>query len=443
MNRYLTIGTEETTETPKRGRGRPKGSKNKPKNVAAPQESQQIPAEAPVPVVANFSRFDLNDRIYNLLSEEPFFGAVSRYIDKVPTFSIPTAAVTITPDGYFQLLYNPTSMGGLSKQHQIGILMHEFYHILLGHLTTRRTESNLMEKWNYATDLAINCSIADRLPTWTLLPGRGNFANLPVDMAAEWYMTKLPENPGGGGRGDNGKPGQGQGDPQGTGKIDDHSSWNNISDEARGIAEERSKDILSKAANEVAGGRGWGSVSADMRSTILKRIETRVDWKKVLRMFVGSVVRGEKKKTIKRINKRYPFIHAGSKVLRHAKIGIAIDQSGSVGDELLSKFFSELDKLAEIATFVVIPFDTRVDDNLVYEWKKGERRKAERVMCGGTCFDAPTRWANEHTLDGLIIMTDMGAPKPERCKCPRMWMCTNNDKEFAPFQTNERIVIVD
>ena len=74
---------------------------------------------------------------------------------------------------------------------------------------------------------------------------------------------------------------------------------------------------------------------------------------------------------MKRLNKRYRYIHAGKKVNRQANIAISIDQSGSVSDDLLSAFFGELSKLADLASFTVIPFDTRVEDSLVYEWKKG------------------------------------------------------------------------
>ena len=63
------------------------------------------------------------------------------------------------------------------------------------------------------------------------------------------------------------------------------------------------------------------------------------------------------------------------------------------------------------------------DDSKVFEWKKGQSRPPERVMCGGTDFNAPTKWVNEKGgFDGLIICTDMEAPKPVSCKVQRMWI---------------------
>ena len=110
---------------------------------------------------------------------------------------------------------------------------------------------------------------------------------------------------------------------------------------------------------------------------------------------------------------------------------------------MLAAFFSELDKLAEIAEFTVIPFDSEVGEDKIYVWKKGQTRKWERVMCGGTCFNAPTRYVNAHNFDGHIILTDLCAPKPIASACQRMWMTTKVYADRPYFQTQERVIAVD
>ena len=110
---------------------------------------------------------------------------------------------------------------------------------------------------------------------------------------------------------------------------------------------------------------------------------------------------------------------------------------------MLAAFFSELNKLAEIAEFTVIPFDTVVADDKVYTWKKGQSKKTERVLTGGTCFNAPTKYVNERDFDGHIVLTDLMAPKPVPSKCQRMWMTTKNYAARPYFSTNERIVAID
>ena len=41
--------------------------------------------------------FDLNMHIARLLMDEPFFAAISRRINKSPSFAIPTAGVRVNP----------------------------------------------------------------------------------------------------------------------------------------------------------------------------------------------------------------------------------------------------------------------------------------------------------------------------------------------------------
>ena len=164
----------------------------------------------------------------------------------------------------------------------------------------------------------------------------------------------------------------------------------------------------------------------------------------MLRYFVKQSQKANKRSTVRKINKRYPYQHPGKKATRTAKIAIAIDQSGSVSDDMLSAFFAELNSLAKIAEFTVIPFDTRVDPDKNFVWKKGMNRKRERTMYGGTCFNAPTKFVNEKGgFDGLIVCTDMEAPKPVRCKVQRLWITDEyhgNRPYFNPKP--ERMIIV-
>jgi predicted metal-dependent peptidase len=201
---------------------------------------------------------------------------------------------------------------------------------------------------------------------------------------------------------------------------------------------------MKKASEDASKSNGWGTISADVRKQIMDAITPKVDWKKVLRYFIKKSQRADKRSTVRRINKRFPLIHAGKKVRRQAQIAISIDQSGSVSDSMLSAFFSELNGLAKLAEFTIIPFDTEVDPSLVYVWKKGERRIWERVKCGGTCFNAPTKYVNDQRkFDGHLILTDMEAPKPVRSLCQRMWMTNQQGKDNPYFSTQELVIAID
>jgi predicted metal-dependent peptidase len=386
--------------------------------------------------------FNLNMHTARLLMREPFFAAISRRIDKIATTSIPTAGVRVNPDSaQFELLYNPEFMGSLSDDHKLGILMHEFYHLIFEHVTGRLPADGLKRIDNIANHLPSESNpgptIGDE-PMRALIPGEGMFKDLPPFKTYEWYLEALKDMQKEGG------DGEGNGDAfGGADSLDDHQGFGEVDGTTQEIAKERMKETIKKAAEEAEKARNWGTVSSSMRQDVLDRIATKIDWRKVLRYFVKTSQRSDKRSTPRRLNKRFPKVHPGKRVRRHAKIAISIDQSGSVDDGMLTAFFSELNKLAEIAEFTVIPFDTRVAEDKVYTWKKGQTRKTERVLTGGTCFDAPTKYVNERNFDGHIVLTDLMAPKPVASACQRMWMTTKNYAARPYFSTNERIIAID
>ena len=388
--------------------------------------------------------------------DEPFFASLSRRVNKVASTVLPTAGVRVNPDtAQFEMLYNPEFFNNLDDAARKDVLKHEFYHLVFEHVTSRKPEGVKPLTWNFATDLSINSHL-DNLPEGCLKPGQGPFVEFDSGLSAEAYLSLLQkkqdeqdeqDEQGDSGSGEDQDQDQGEGSGSGMptdGQFDSHEGWGEADSTTEEIAKERLKEYIKKAAGEAnQSSAGWGSVPASCRRDIIERLTTRVDWKKVLRYFVKTSTRANKRNTVKRLNKRYAYIHAGNKVTRRAKIAISIDQSGSVSDEMLVAFFSELNKLAKLASFTVIPFDTRVDEALTYEWKKGQAHKTERVMCGGTCFDAPTEYVNKKGFDGHIVLTDLMAPKPKASKCQRMWMTTKYYASRPYFKTNERILAID
>ena len=420
------------------------------------------------------SDFNLNDHVYRLLQSEPFFAALSRRIEKKVNKNIPTAGVRVNEDGYFEMVYNPDFFEPLTDKQRTGVLVHEFYHLVFEHVTGRLpdelagvmqrqptpAEAQKFKLWNIAADLSINYHIgADNLPEKCCIPGGPQFEDMPGDKPAEWYFDKLiqkmeEQQNDGQGAGNSGDAGDGDGDgtgghfdPDNAGQFDNHDGWgegqaNQQAQEAVDIAKERLKEAMKDAAQE-ASSKGWGSVGASCRREIMERITSKVDWRKVMRYFVKTSQRASKRSTPKRLNRRYAYIHPGRKVNRTANIAVSIDQSGSVSDSMLAAFYGELNKLSDIATFTVVPFDTRVAEDKVFQWKKGQTHPQKRYMYGGTCFNAPTEYVNKGNFDGHIVLTDMEAPKPKASKCQRMWMTTVRCAARPYFQTNERIIAID
>jgi predicted metal-dependent peptidase len=459
--------------------------------------------------------FNLERHLIVFLQEAAFFAEISRHLRKIPTYDIDTCAVTYNSKTDELCLYwNPAFFGGgtykdrrgnemtwpgLSNWEIRGVLTHEFYHLVFGHLSVRRRQPD--DLWNIATDCAINSIIVknagtrqedDRadarpLPREGFIPGIRPYISpemrakmtpdelarhevfcdiiekFPKEQASEWYFTKLqeeagkPDKPGRpnpfGSPGDGQGQGDGEGDQPGNGRgrggmksLDDHSGWDEIPEELREYIEGKVKSIVEKAVAEAdKQSNGWGSVPSEIASEIRKSISSFVNWRSVLRQFVGSLARGERTTSIKRINRRYPYIHPGVKRGYTAKLLIAIDQSGSVHDEMLESFFSELGTLTKRVTVDILPFDCFADPKDIFEWRKGTSPKLKRVRSGGTDFNAPTSVANDTKFrgrwDGMLIMTDgeCGAPNGSRVK--RGWVLGKGQKLY--FESSELQVFLD
>ena len=392
--------------------------------------------------------FDLNKHIYRLLQEEPFFAALSRQIDKKMTRTVPTAGVGINKhSGHFELYYNPEYFETISDKQKAGVLKHEFYHLIFEHVTDRLPPGGMSVLWNVATDLAINGFIRDDLPPGCCVPGEGDFAIFPTGLTAESYFEMLRKNNPQDKKKKKGSKKSGDGTDKengdGDGQFDSHDSWGEQDAQTKEIAKERLKEIAKKATEECDRSSSWGSVSHQTRERIRENLVGKtLDWRKLLRYFVRTSQVSSKKSSIKTINRRYPYIHAGKKLHRQAMIAISIDQSGSVSDAMLGAFFQELEALSKIADFVVVPFDDEVYESEVFTWKKGEKRKHDRVFRGGTNFDAPTDYVNKRGFDGHIILTDMYAPMPKASKCQRVWLTDKAGAESPYFKTKERVLVL-
>ena len=139
--------------------------------------------------------YDLNDHVYRLLISEPFFAAISRMVSKTSSKSIPTAGVRVNPEtAQFEMIYNPEFFEKLPENQVRGVLIHEFYHLLFDHVTSRMPDGVDKKQWNIATDLAINSIIGkDNLPDFVCMPGGKNFEAFPLLQSSEYYLKLLEQ----------------------------------------------------------------------------------------------------------------------------------------------------------------------------------------------------------------------------------------------------------
>lgn len=399
-------------------------------------------------------KFNMDSHLVNLLLHESFFSHLLRSMNKEKTEAISTAGVLVKDDTLY-LLWNPCFLAALKPLHVRGLLKHECYHLIFNHCTGRRQEPALL--WNWATDLAINSLISIReLPEMGLIPGKSIelshikdpeslkkwekisdfIKNLPVKKSSEWYMEKLKsekeisdmiqETAGGG-----------EGNP-----LDDHEGWGNLSDEEKQIMEGKIKNALSEAVKKCDRTGQWGSVSVDIQKSLRRMVSNAVDWKRVLHNFCGRSQRVNKTRTHKKINRKYPYIHPGTKKGHSANLAVFIDQSGSVRDEDLELFFAALNSFGRITAFTIFPFDTSVDEKNSMRWSRGKKMPPHRTRYGGTSFHAVESYIKKKgaEFDGHIILTDGEASDPGRSIQRRCWVILPGQKLLFNPHSNDVIV---
>jgi len=337
---------------------------------------------------AQGAAFDLQPHLVGMLLTEPFFAHLIRTITKVRDEKLPTAGVCVK-DNDLYLYWNPRFLANLKSEEVFGLLKHECYHLFFDHCTSRRMEPHNIH--NIATDLAINSVIPENeLPKCGLFPGKpidmsritdpeqlantkilsDKIQSFPTDMSSDWYFSSLMEDP-------NVQAAMASGGGQDM-QMDSHEGWGEMSDEEREIVKGKVREILRQAVRRSDNNNSWGSVPSQMRENLRKMVSEAVDWKALLRNFVGTSQRLNKSSTLRRINRKYPYIHPGVSRSHTATVGVFVDMSGSVSDEALEQIYGVLGSLAKQVMFKFYPFDSEVDEKNAFDWKKGQKKESVR-----------------------------------------------------------------
>ncbi len=444
---------------------------------------------------ARASKWDLDREAVSWIQCSIFMAEFSRWIrkraaSKHGAHDVGTAAACYNPKTEeVEIIYNPRFMASIAEERQgngvepRGAMVneHEQFHLMLQHVTSRRREPHSL--WNIATDLAINSlilrgdtpsrgapcllypGVISKGPIDPAMPAEVKEAReklskiifeLPQEQASEWYFNKLKSEsekqgyswgkkgmkvpgapkPGEDGEGDEGWMLYGDGG---------HGGWDDIPEELRDIVEGKIKHALRKAASKAdSSPSGWGNMPSELREEIRAYAFGSVDWKAVLRNFCGNLRTGERSRSIKRVDRRFPYVHPGLKRGRNPSVLVLVDQSGSVDDEQLSRIFGALDGLSRKMSFYVVPFDHTVAVADGFEWKRGQKPALQRVRGGGTSFDAAVAFANDPRnrgrFEGVIIASDGECSQPMACRSKLCWIITPGHKLMFKPRKNEILV---
>lgn len=353
-----------------------------------------------------------------MVVEDKFVHEILMMMDKRCDNSVGTMGVSVEGTR-INLVYSQEFVDSLSDPELRYVITHEIYHLVLHHCTIRLPVHKEDRKlYNQAADLAINSLIPQdcnrHMPkdkdgkVIGLLPSQYKF---PDKLSMEQYVQLLRQKQeedkrNGKGDGDgkgNGDKGDGKGDGEPSG-FDNHDGWSES---------EVIKEIVRGAVNKIARNeRIWGSMPGDVKAIIMAAQKSQVSWERYLKRYLGNLISPTMTTTMKRPDRRFGFPYPGRKRGYTDRKLVAIDTSGSIGEDELATFLCEVNKLAEIQPVDLVLFD----DGIQYGPVLFDRKKAtfEFKGRGGTNFDAVFTLAEERNYQSVIMLTDGCAAAPKR-----------------------------
>lgn len=381
--------------------------------------------------VAPYRKGEFEPDFMRLYMNEPFLGGVSCGISKIVTDKMPTAFIGVQPNGKSHEIvmgFNPEFMRKQNEKQRQGVIKHELMHMIFQHIFTRAIgEQAYAVLWNWATDLAINSIIgAENLPKMVLCPGvepidpktgepvKNAYAefikNAPHQMSSDWYFEELRKIQDEIGDKDN-EIAIGSG----MGTMDDHDPWKNVDPEVQEQIKDKVRDMIEKGVLRADKQNDWGTVPQSIQEAIRRMVSREIDWRSIVRNFIGRCRTMNRNSSIRKINKKMPYVFPGVKRPLRATFACFIDQSGSMSDEDIALLFSELESFAQETVLDVYHFDTEIDESSHTVWKKGTPfPPAHRTRCGGTSFQCVADFCNSHEnrgrWSGVVILTDGYAP---------------------------------
>jgi predicted metal-dependent peptidase len=311
------------------------------------------------------------------------------------------------------------------------LVLHEVYHKLFRHLTTWK-HLYMQDAYlaNVSCDYVINLKIVDdnyedgfATMTGELAKGCYDRKYVGMDTAQVYNLLRKDQPQGGGGRGGIiviGDPEDGDGTPQnGSGSLPDGQEpfdahdWEGAqemtADEQRDLAREIDEAVRQGAL--VAGKMGSGG-DRDLEALL----EPQVDWREVLREFVQTTCTGSDYSTYRRPNRRYlsSGIYMPSGVSEQVgELVVAIDTSGSIGQEEVTAFLSEVKGICDTVhpdKVRLLYWDTKICRDETYDTHELDTlvQSTKPKGGGGTDVECVTEYIREEsiTAQACIVITD-------------------------------------
>lgn len=327
-----------------------------------------------------------------------FSGVLS--IGKVEfTDRIPTAATNGR-----DVMYNEAFIDTLDEKELNFIVLHEALHKVFQHLTLWRKlwkEDAMLA--NMAADYVVNNTIieADTGGALTKMPPKILYDKKYAGMTTRqvFDLLKEEEEQGGGGAG--------------KGEALDTHDWEGAEELTDQEVEEVKKQIdQALRQGEILRGK----MNGNQNRSIQELLEPKIDWREQLREFLNATCKNKDKSTWKRPSRRFinQDIYMPSMIGEAVgRIVVGIDTSGSIGQEELTEFLTEIKCICDDVSpeaIELLYWDTEVAGHETYNQGDYEAliTTTKPKGGGGTRVGCVNRYIRDKRLEpeAVLILTD-------------------------------------
>jgi predicted metal-dependent peptidase len=364
-----------------------------------------------------------------LLLRHPFFGNLATRLQiKEASDWLPTAAT----DGR-HIFFNRDFFTPLSTKQVEFVIAHEILHAVFDHMG--RNEGRDRKIWNIAADYCVNGQLTrDRIgevPSEIQIFHDAKYYGWSAEQVYDEIHEKYDDE---------------ELDALGQ-LLDEHVDWGN--QDGKGGKPQYSKDELKKIRDEMreavmqaAQAAGAGNIPASVARMIKDLTEPKMNWREILRQQIQSTIKNDY--TFMRPNRKGWHMSAilpGTNYDETIDICVAIDMSGSIGDEQAKDFLTEIKGIMEEYKEFKIKlwcFDTQVYNEADFDgYSMDDFVDYEPMGGGGTEFDVNWDYMKEHNITPkkFIMFTD-GYPWGswgDENYCDTVFIIHGNDTIVPPW----------
>ena len=331
-----------------------------------------------------------------LLLRHPFFGNMATRLKIVEASDWCKTAAT---DGR-SIYFNRAFFEAMSVKEIEFVIAHEILHNVFDHMTRR--EGRDPKTYNIAADYCVNGQlIRDSIGHAVKSIQIYHDVKYYGMGSEEIYDILMDEkDPGGGGN-----------------MLDEHIDWEGDKNEDHPTYSKEEmrqiRDEIREATMQAAQAAGAGQTPASIARMIKDLTEPKMNWREILRQQIQSVIKHDY--SFMRPNRKGWHLNAILPGTKHAEtidICVAIDMSGSIGNDQAKDFLTEIKGIMQEYQDFKIKlwcFDTKVYNEVDYDGYSADDFDNYEVMGGGgTDFDANWNYMKEHDIvpKKFVMFTD-------------------------------------